>query len=158
MKCQHCHKQAILHVTELISDDHFEELHLCDDCAQKYLFDSPNVTSPLDNLPMEEASQLSELNEKECEVCGLKFVEFRNTGRLGCPHDYNSFQFELTPLLESIHGGSLHEGKVPRRQPEVRAPNQELTQLRKKLQTAVVEEDYEEAARLRDRIRELEQT
>ncbi|HEY8503078.1 MAG TPA: hypothetical protein VIL46_00750, partial [Gemmataceae bacterium] len=120
MKCQHCHKQAILHITEIVSDEHYEELHLCDDCAQKYLYESPNPSKPLDPSLFDESAELGELNEKECEVCGLKFAEFRNTGRLGCPHDYSAFQAELTPLLESIHGSTRHSGKAPRRLPQTR--------------------------------------
>lgn len=86
----------------------------------------------------------------------MKFVDFRNSGRLGCPHDYQAFAAELTPLLESIHGSTRHLGKTPRRLPRNKQLQQELTRLRKQLHQAVVEEAYEEAARLRDRIRELE--
>lgn len=157
MKCQHCLKQAILHITEVISDDKYEELHLCDECAQKYLYDGPGTIMPTDSSLSEESEELSAINEKQCEVCGLKFVEFRNTGRLGCPHDYTAFSSELTPLLESIHGGRSHCGKAPRRLPQSRQNLQQLSQLRKRLQSAVVKEDYEEAARIRDLIRELEQ-
>ena len=35
MKCQKCPKQATLHITEVINDEHYEELHLCEDCAQR---------------------------------------------------------------------------------------------------------------------------
>jgi protein arginine kinase activator len=91
-------------------------------------------------------------------VCGIKFVEFRNTGRLGCPHDYQEFREELTPLLENIHGETAHRGKVPRRQPQNKETQSELMQLRKQLLQAVTREAYEEAARLRDRIRALEES
>ena len=94
--------------------------------------------------------------ERHCEACGIKFVEFRNTGRLGCSHDYDVFKAELTPLLEGIHGQARHAGKTPRRLPKVRLSRQELAKLQKKLKKAVDDEDYEEAARLRDRIKETE--
>jgi protein arginine kinase activator len=97
------------------------------------------------------------LPNRQCPVCGIKFVEFRNSGRLGCPHDYQEFREELSPLLENIHGETRHCGKTPRRQPQNQQMQSELVQLRKQLLTAVNKENYEEAARLRDRIRQLEE-
>jgi len=85
-------------------------------------------------------------------------VDFRNTGRLGCPHDYEEFREELSPLLENIHGETRHCGKVPRRLPQSKQTQSELLQLRKQLLQAVNKEAYEEAARLRDRIRRLEES
>jgi protein arginine kinase activator len=87
----------------------------------------------------------------------LKFVEFRNSGRLGCPHDYDVFAADLGPLLENIHGDTRHAGKTPRRQPQARQTQSELSRLRRQLQTAVSQEAYEEAAKLRDQIRILEE-
>jgi len=62
----------------------------------------------------------------------------------------------LTPLLENIHGETRHCGKTPRRQPQTKQTQSELIQLRNRLQVAIDKENYEEAARLRDRIRTLE--
>jgi len=84
-------------------------------------------------------------------------VEFRNTGRLGCPQDYRVFRDELVPLLENIHGETRHSGKSPRRAPLSQQIQSELMQLRNKLKNSVNKEDYEEAARIRDRIRKLEE-
>jgi len=159
MKCQNCPKTATLHITEVVSDSQFEELHLCEECAQKYLYEP----QPAKTLIKTVESGISEIEETEsiggrqCDVCGLKFVDFRNTGRLGCPHDYTAFHAELTPLLEGIHGGTKHAGKTPRRLPQTRQAQQELTKLRKQLHKAVSDEAYEDAARLRDRIRQLEE-
>jgi protein arginine kinase activator len=104
-----------------------------------------------------EADEGSLFNQRECPSCGIKFVEFRNTGRLGCPHDYEEFREELAPLLENIHGETRHCGKTPRRLPQNKQTQSELIQLRNRLKQAVNKEDYEEAARLRDRIRQLEE-
>jgi protein arginine kinase activator len=151
MKCQRCPKPATLHITEVLPPDQFEEYHLCEDCAKKYLYTSGSKKA------VSKTTGTEELGDKVCEACGLKFVEFRNSGRLGCPHDYDSFREELVPLLESIHGEVKHQGKAPRRRPQTESGQQELGQLRRKLQQAVTEEDYETAARLRDRIKQLEQ-
>ncbi len=160
MKCQKCTKAATLHITEVVSEDQFEELHLCEECAHKYLYEPQQKTSTKGAAvaPVEEGDEAGSLNQRECPVCGIKFVEFRNSGRLGCAHDYQEFREELLPLLENIHGDPpRHTGKVPRRLPQNKQTQLELVQLRKQLLQAVNKEAYEEAARIRDRIRELEE-
>jgi len=144
-------KLATLQITEVLAENNIEEFHLCEDCAQHYLY----VTAPKKKQPGN-VRELADSTEKFCEHCGTKFVDFRNSGRLGCPHDYLAFQAELLPLLESIHSSTRHAGKTPRR-PSRQFFAQELVRLRKDLQTAVVSEAYEEAARLRDRIRKIEE-
>jgi protein arginine kinase activator len=159
MKCQKCTKAATLHITEVISDDQFEELHLCEECANKYLYEPQQKGSKGgEGGVVEESDETRSLNQKECPECGIKFVEFRNSGRLGCPHDYQEFREELVPLLENIHGEVRHCGKTPRRLPQNKQTQSELMQLRKQLQQAVKREAYEEAASLRDRIRKLEES
>src|SRR5262249_50544970 len=114
MKCNKCTKQATLHITEVISDEHYEELHLCEDCAQKYMNEpqAPGDESKGAAVGgLEENDEAALLGQRECPVCGIKFVDFRNSGRLGCPHDYLEFREELTPLLENIHGETKHCGK-----------------------------------------------
>jgi protein arginine kinase activator len=156
LKCQKCAKPATYHITEILSEDHYEELHLCEECYHKLTVEpQPGVKA---DGAQEESDEASALNQRECPVCGVKFVEFRNTGRLGCPHDYEEFREELTPLLENIHGEVRHCGKVPRRLPQNKQTQSELLQLRKQLHQAVTKEAYEDAARLRDRIRQLEES
>ena len=155
MKCQKCTKAATLHITEVLGEDQFEELHLCEECAHKYLDEAQKV-NPAKTAPAQESEEPGAL-QHECSFCGIKFVDFRNTGRLGCPHDYQEFREELAPLLENIHGETRHVGKTPRRLPQTRQTQNELIQLRKQLLQAVNKEAYEEAARLRDRIRQLEE-
>lgn len=160
MKCQKCAKPATLHITEILSEEQFEEMHLCEQHAHEYLYE-PQQKNPDPKAhgasAGEEADEPAVLN-RECQVCGIKFVDFRNSGRLGCPHDYQEFREELTPLLENIHGETRHCGKTPRRLPQNKQTQSELIQLRKQLLAAVNKEAYEEAARLRDRIRQLEES
>src|SRR5207247_302199 len=120
MKCQKCHNAATLHITEVLGDDQFEELHLCEQCANKYLYEPQQKAALQKAVSPDAAAEMEEgpFNQHECPFCGIKFVEFRNTGRLGCPNDYNEFREELTPLLENIHGETRHCGKTPRRQPQ----------------------------------------
>jgi protein arginine kinase activator len=155
MKCQKCHNQATLHITEVLGEEQFEELHLCEQCANKYLYEAPQKPGA---KALAEGGEDSLFNQQECPHCGIKFVEFRNTGRLGCPHDYQEFREELVPLLENIHGETKHQGKTPRRHPQTKQAQGELIQLRNKLKLAVTKEDYEEAAKLRDKIKRLEES
>ncbi len=160
MKCQKCAKAATLHITEILGEEQVEELHLCEECAHKYLYEPQQQKAGAKSsggTPAEEIEEPAVLN-RECQVCGIKFVDFRNSGRLGCPHDYQEFREELTPLLENIHGETRHCGKTPRRLPQNKQTQSELIQLRKQLLTAVNKEAYEEAARLRDRIKRLEES
>lgn len=159
MKCQRCLKQATLHITEVLGEERFEELHLCEDCAKKYLYEPEQKKAPAKAGAAAEGEDVETAGgNKQCDACGLKFVEFRNNGRLGCSHDYDAFKEDLMPLLESVHGDTKHVGKVPRRLPKATGAHVELTSLRRKLQQAVTDEAYEEAARLRDRIKQLEES
>jgi protein arginine kinase activator len=144
-----------LHITEVLGEDRFEAVDLCEDCAKKYLYEPQQKKqagkSGSGDRDADESAGV------KCPACGISFVEFRNHGRFGCPHDYDAFKAELLPLMESVHGDTRHAGKTPRRAPRAKTAQVELAQLRQRLQALVVEENYEEAARVRDRIRELEE-
>jgi protein arginine kinase activator len=109
-----------------------------------------------DELSEAEASQLEVMDHLLCPNCGISFREFRSQGRLGCPHDYIAFEKELMPLLENIHGATQHVGKYPKRAPNSSQQQFKLIKLRNELRSAVDDEDYERAARLRDEIQALE--
>ena len=118
MKCQRCTKAATQHITEVLAPKQVDEVHLCEECAQKFLYESPKVSMKTETAS--EDLEDSPAGRAACSVCGIKFVEFRNSGRLGCPHDYTEFRDDLMPLLENIHGDTRHAGKTPRRQPHSR--------------------------------------
>jgi protein arginine kinase activator len=157
-KCQKCSNPATLHITEVLSENQFEELHMCEQCASKYLYEPKAKGGAKGALEPVRDAEDSLFHQHECPACGIKFIEFRNTGRLGCPHDYQAFREELVPLLENIHGETKHCGKVPRRGQHTQEAQNELVNLRQRLKQAVTREDYEEAAKLRDRIKNLEET
>ena len=151
-----------MHITEL-RDETVQELHLCESCAQQYLSgaDSDDVGDEVGSFADKLAEivsdeDLDELNQLTCPNCGISFREFRSQGRLGCPHDYIAFKSELIPLLENIHGETQHTGKFPKRAPDDSRQQYHLIKLRKELRTAVEDEAYEDAARLRDEIQTLE--
>jgi len=155
-KCGRCTKPAVLHITE-IRHGEVQALHLCESCAKEYLSQSPDDQSESDEgeSSSESQSSLEEIDQQACPNCGITFKEFRAGGRLGCPHDYTVFETELLPLLENIHGETEHCGKVPKRAPDASQRQIKLLKLRSELRTAVEEERYEAAAKLRDEIQNL---
>ncbi len=166
MKCQKCAKQATYHITD-IERGKPREYHFCDEHARQHL--QPTMEEVPESLSVGKlAKELigggpvsprepSPADKQACPVCNITFLEFRNTGRLGCPHDYEVFRDELMPLLENIHDETRHSGKVPKRAPRNSQDQTTLIQLRNDLKRAIAAEDYEAAARVRDQIKSLEQ-
>jgi protein arginine kinase activator len=159
-KCGRCSKPAVLHITE-IREGEVQALHLCEACAKEYLSTSEAGGAATETATAEpenagDSGESSEVDQQTCPSCGITFKEFRSQGRLGCPHDYLAFQNELLPLLENIHGETQHVGKVPKRAPQASQHQFKLVRLRSQLKTAVEDELYEEAARLRDEIQKIE--
>jgi protein arginine kinase activator len=160
VRCQRCPKPATLHISEIFGAKQIEELHFCEECAQKHLYEPAGAVHEKLHEPKPateaESDDLEELNRVQCPHCGIKFKDFRTTGRLGCPNDYQVFRAHLTPLLENIHGEVQHQGKSPRHRPQHTPSLSVLASLRRQLQAAISREDYEQAATLRDKIRGVE--
>lgn len=159
MNCQACSKPATVHLTDIVAGQK-KEVHLCQECAEKqHLLKQQelDLTAILQTVIGPHVSPLAdELARLTCPACGIKYMEFKAEGRLGCPRDYEVFQAALEPLLQRIHRADRHKGKVPRRGPLNAALEAELLELRRQLQHAVEDEAYEEAARLRDLLRQKE--
>ena len=166
MKCQKCAKPATYHITD-IERGKPRDFHLCDEHARQHLTpgEPPEVNEPpamselAKKLMTSGAGQnreLASVDKQVCPNCQISFLEFRNTGRLGCPHDYEVFRDELMPLLENIHDEVRHSGKVTKRAPRNSQQQSELIQLRNELKRAVAAEDYECAAKVRDKIKAIE--
>lgn len=159
MKCQACDNPATVHVTDIVNKQK-RELHLCERCARKHnlIPDQPAPQIDLKALlgllvaghPGGAAG--ADPAALKCPACGLKYAEFRAEGRLGCPAEYDAFRAPLEPLLERIHRALAHAGKAPR----AAGRRAEVAALRDQLAAAVAAERYEEAAGLRDRIRQKE--
>jgi protein arginine kinase activator len=174
MKCQQCDKPAVFHITELEAGE-VRELHLCEDHARVYLNQSEAAGGSPEPKPKgggltaplgvgQTADELAALDQKACDMCGITFFEFRNQGRLGCPHDYVHFEKELEPLIANIHGATQHTGRRPSRPtvageplPEGTEPLTAVIGMRTGMKEAIECEDYERAKELRDRIRDTEQ-
>src|SRR5437870_3395401 len=161
MKCQSCASPATVHLTDIVNGQK-KELHLCDACAEQQQFikkQELNLPAILQTLIGQHVGQLTdELSRLTCPACGIKYMEFRADGRLGCPHDYEVFRAGLEPLVKRIHRAGRHVGKKPRHRGIAPGRHHEWLELTRNLRAAVDAEQYEEAARLRDLLRQKEAT
>ena len=158
-KCDICGREAKVHLTEIIDGQKLEK-HLCEECAASEgatVKAHLPISEILEELVLQSAAG-KELGELKCDVCGMSFLEFRQGGLLGCPNDYKAFESVLVRLLERAQeGGSYHVGKIPPGATEPERQQAELLRLQGQLKEAVTHEQYERAAELRDRIKELEE-
>jgi len=159
--CDRCENPATVHLTE-IRNGKTSEKHLCENCARQ--LHVPQTGKELQKLlksfdpaaPDAPAAALVVRAGRACPECGMTYAEFRQVGRFGCAHDYELFAGEIERLLERIHGSKTYTGKAPgggkvRDGERVDA----LSIKRQALRDAIRAEDYEQAARLRDEIRQL---
>lgn len=168
MKCDSCGKTATVHLTEIKGGKKLEK-HLCEQCAARNEGIPVKAHTPINelltNFVMAHSGLQKQSSGASCDQCGITWAEFRQSGLLGCAHDYEIFEKDLTPLIQRAHDGATHHvGKIPARRgsggaAEIGAPMRhqpDTSRLRKELAQAVETEDYERAARLRDQIKEAE--
>jgi protein arginine kinase activator len=91
-----------------------------------------------------------------CESVRFTAQDFKKTGRFGCPACYGHFQGLLEPLLETMHKGSEHTGKIPQRALARKSLYERLTRLETDLDQAIKAERFEDAARYRDEINQVQ--
>ena len=161
MLCELCKQsQATVHLTEIVNDQ-MTELHLCEACANQKgaqvesHFGLADLLSGL--AEFSKTQEPEEVTSKVCPNCGMTYDDFRKVGRLGCSVCYTTFKRSLGGLLKRIHGSPIHVGKSPVRALKPAKVKSELADLKRQLEHAIEEEAFEEAVRLRDQIRRLEQ-
>jgi protein arginine kinase activator len=163
--CDHCGKRkATVHYTEVIGGK-VTDLHLCVQCADK-----KGLAKPVSKSKFSVADFLAGLAEglnpdeleKEtqirCSTCGLSYAEFRRSGKLGCGDCYSSFASRIDPLLRRIHGSTRHAGKIIRKTGIKAELKRELAELQRKLDEAIRDEKFEDAASLRDKMKSIQTT
>lgn len=164
MNCDECKQNpATVHLTEMYNGNK-SEMHLCASCAAKKgalmfdpnQFNMPNLLGGFLGGPQTVQGFANSVAPPVCKNCGVNFLDIRNTGKLGCPVCYQAFSEELESSLKRIHGNSQHTGKIPLRSGEKTRVKRQLEDLKEQLQAAIVNEDYEKAAEIRDMIIDLE--
>jgi protein arginine kinase activator len=159
MLCCVCkEKTATVHLTQ-ITGDKMQKVDLCEECAKSKGVNDQTGFSLADLLLGLGASQELEQavggSEAKCPQCGFTHADFKKTGRLGCPECYETFSEGLEGLLKSMHKGTRHVGKVPEQLRTKRDITEQLNALQKKLAKAIETENFEQAAQLRDEIKQL---
>jgi protein arginine kinase activator len=157
MLCEKCKKnKATVRYTEVV-DNKVIKMNLCEECAKKKgvtvqaPFTISNLLAGLAELGLRPEVDV----RKKCPGCGLSYDGFQRTGRLGCARCYEVFEGNLRPLLETIHRSAMHVGKTPVKARAQKKDVEKLEDLENRLRNAVAQEEYEEAARLRDEIQAL---
>ena len=166
MMCEDCGvRPAKFHLMTIINGDRVEQ-NLCPVCMAKHQnkipgLDFSNLAGILNNLlesshrEDDEQSPQIEPDNVACEQCGMTYAEFQKGGMLGCARCYQAFKTPLNALLQRVHGNTQHAGKVPGGEHSGVSIRMNIDRLRQKLQQAIEEEEYEQAARYRDAIRAL---
>lgn len=165
MKCQKCKKnEATTHYTQVINGKK-TEYYLCNDCAEnseELGYFKMNLDNEFDNFLSGFFGNSYGFNQdytgipaKSCGCCKMTFEEFLNSGRLGCSECYDTFASRLLNPLKQIHGSYQHTGKVPERMGGELKKTRKIEKLENELKQAVSEQNFEKAAELRDKIKDM---
>ena len=160
MLCQSCLKNnATTHIKTMVNGE-TKELILCSQCAENLgynnLFnDFSYGFGDFFNSFLGDNSYYLE-DPLRCNKCGSSFDDIVNLGKVGCPDCYDVFFDKMLPLIERIHGNTTHKGKVSSLEsPEITKTNK-IEALKKELKELIEKQEFEKAAEIRDKIKELE--
>ena len=165
MMCEKCQKNpATVHMQQFIHGIK-KEMHLCQECS----FQLDDIPISLETIfqgfleqmkhfgtPGQPVASAQRSQNITCERCGMAYNEFKKDGKLGCDECYQAFQKSVEALVKNVQGSTQHAGKFPQRSGAVLLQKRQVNELRASLKSAIEAENFEEAARLRDEIREME--
>lgn len=165
MMCEECGiRPAKFHLMTITNDERTER-NLCAVCMAKYQKQLPGIdfsnlagilNSILDGHTGKQKETVDEaVAELTCDQCGMTYAEFQKCGMLGCAGCYKTFKTPLDSLLQRIHGNTQHAGRIPGSVRSGVSIRMNIDRLKQRLQKAIAEEEYEQAAKLRDSIRAL---
>ncbi len=161
MLCEKCHKNtATTHIKTVINGVVTEQ-NLCGYCAAMSgysKFVNNGFASMLSSLFGDELAT-GTIKEVRCECCGTRFSDIAESGKMGCSECYAAFKNKLIPYLKRVHGTTEHIGKRPSDKSAgliAVSSASKIDKLREQLLEAIKKEEFENAAKLRDEIKELE--
>ncbi|MCC7053346.1 MAG: UvrB/UvrC motif-containing protein [Gemmatimonadaceae bacterium] len=160
MVCDACgERDAVVHLTQVV-DETMTQVHLCEQCAAEKGVET-TVTSaktPLTALLQSVQQQMAgnPSDQARCAFCQATYKDFRASGRLGCARCYGTFEPQLRDLLQRVHGATRHTGLAygPPAPDQLQRASTVL-ELREQLRRAIELEQFEQAAKLRDRLKEV---
>jgi len=154
MLCEECGKNQAEVVMTTVINGQSTSRHICRECLRKY--QAGDLQAVLAAVLSQIANKTKEPPvEITCPCCGETYAEFQKTGMLGCAECYQAFRQELTPLITRVQGRTQHAGRRPPVSEEEQARQNRMEELRALMEAAVAEENFEEAARLRDELRAM---
>ncbi|QSX07209.1 UvrB/UvrC motif-containing protein [Sedimentibacter sp. zth1] len=158
MLCNECEKNtATVHVTKIINGVK-TETHLCEECAKKQQAFFNNNFS-MENLlagMLNEAFTESYKDAMPCKTCGMTFDEFKKIGKFGCSDCISMFRDRLMPTIKNLQGYDSHIGKIPKKAGQKYRNQNDIEKLKVDLRSMIDQERYEDAAVIRDKIKDLE--
>ena len=171
MICEHCkQRHATVTITQVQSGVKSER-HYCEVCAAKfYPFQVEVQEEPVSihqlmsdwfGLPkwkskvQEEAQQNKQ--QGTCPSCGFTYRQFLKVGKFGCANCYDTFRDQLPPVLKRLQADVKHVGKMQTDEKQIAHYQKQIELIRQQMQQAIAEERFEEAAKLRDEVRAIEQ-
>jgi protein arginine kinase activator len=158
LKCDLCSKPATVHLTQIVNNK-VHKVDLCEECAQAKGVTDPSGFSLADLLLKASLNpEPSNGASMRCEHCGFTQNDFKKQGRFGCPVCYDTFIGIVEPMLDSMHKGTVHTGKIPQRAITRKTLHERLSKLELDLSDAIKTERYEDAARCRDEINQVKQS
>lgn len=158
MVCDVCKSNpATVFLTQIV-EGKMQKVNLCETCSNEKGVSDPTGFALADLLLGIGAAEELEKGAvvQRCPACGFSQTDFKKTGRLGCSVCYDTFAEGLGSLLKAMHKGTTHVGKIPARLMRTLELSARSKQLQRDLEQAVSDENYEQAAQLRDQLRELE--
>lgn len=167
MKCDFCDTKATVFLTQLV-EGQMKKVCLCDACAKERGVTDPTGFSLADLLlgglpggpgtaPVTAVAGTTAGNGRKCETCGFTLEDLRRVRRFGCSDCYSTFADEVAQMVRGLHKGTRHVGKVPEGLMAQQYRHQRIEELQSRLDQAVASESYEEAAGIRDEIRNLDE-
>jgi protein arginine kinase activator len=157
MLCDICKKnEATVHLTQIV-DKKVLKVDLCEGCSKvKGVQEAAGFSLADLQLGLGAGDEISADAGTACAVCGFTQADFKKTGRLGCSACWETFEPGLGALLKAMHKSDRHVGKVPSKAAHTLVITGQIKDLSDELEKAVREEKYEDAAHIRDQIKQLE--
>ncbi len=158
--CQECGRdKAKIHITDFIDGKPVKK-HICQKCYDAEggmpSLSSSDLFAKLVGII---APEVKKAGRQKCSDCGIDYIEFRQSFKFGCAKDYVLFKDALDELFEDIHGASHHTGRVPEGKAQsATGTKQRVEMLNRELAKAVEKEDFERAAQLKRKIKQVEQS
>lgn len=155
MLCDKCGKfEATTHIKTIVNGV-VSEQNLCSECAQKEGYGKMGTIGLSDMLSTMFGENLhTKESNMRCEGCGSSFEDIARTGKAGCAKCYETFYDRLAPHLKRMHGSIKHTGRGI--DTDGKNLKDEIGELKAQLAKLIKEENFEEAAIVRDKIREIE--